>query len=256
MSVADSHLPVRIVLVDDDDLFRESVEQNLIDAGYETATFGDGRSALAWFTQGGEADLVLLDWKMPNMNGIEVLRALRTSHPDLPVIFLTVLSDQMFEEAALTGGAVDFVEKARSFTILQRRIELILGGARGHFGSSRKAGEEEPAGDIRVGLLELLVESHRAEWNGKRVDLTLTEFMMVHRLAARAGRDVSYRDLYDLVHGEGFMAGDGTDGFRANVRTFIKRIRQKFRSVDGRFEQIQNYPGFGYQWKPEPDRRP
>jgi two-component system response regulator ChvI len=51
------------------------------------------------------------------------------------------------------------------------------------------------------------------------------------------------------VHGKGFVAGEGPEGYRANVRTFIKRIRQKFRNIDSKFEQIENYPGFGYRWR-------
>ena len=70
----------------------------------------------------------------------------------------------------------------------------------------------------------------------------------MHHLASRAGTDIRYREIYDLVHGEGFVAGAGDDGYRSNVRTFIKRIRQKFRDVDGSFEAIATYTGFGYRW--------
>ena len=59
---------------------------------------------------------------------------------------------------------------------------------------------------------------------------------------------MSYREIYDLVHGEGFVAGAGEDGYRANVRTFIKRIRQKFRDLDDTFDRIENYPSYGYRW--------
>jgi two-component system response regulator ChvI len=67
-------------------------------------------------------------------------------------------------------------------------------------------------------------------------------------LALKPGEDLSYRELYDLVHGKDFLAGSGADGYRANVRTFIKRIRKKFRDVDTDFDQIHNYAGFGYRW--------
>ena len=72
---------------------------------------------------------------------------------------------------------------------------------------------------------------------------------IVAYLAENASRDVSYREIYDIVHGEGFMAGDGEVGFRTNVRAFVKRIRQKFREVDPVFSTINNYPGFGYRWR-------
>ena len=60
----------------------------------------------------------------------------------------------------------------------------------------------------------------------------------------------TYRELYDVVHGKDFISGSGPGGYRANVRTFIKRIRKKFRDVDLEFDQVRNYAGFGYQWIP------
>jgi len=241
-----------VVLIDDDELFRESLEQNLRDSGYDVLPFDRGEPALAYF-QSSSADLVLLDWKMPEMNGIEVLRRLRQFNTEVPVIFLTVLSDQIYEEAALLSGAVDFVEKSRSFTILLKRMGLILGGAKtGPQDGTAATGAAAPAdkgGTVNVGLLELSIDSSRAFWKKTQVELTLTEFEIVHYMATHAGQDVKYREIYDIVHGKGFVAGEGPEGFRANVRTFIKRIRQKFRAVDGGFEQIENYPGFGYRWR-------
>lgn len=246
---------IRAILVDDDDLFRESLTQNLADSDISVTGFSNGPAALDFLTAGGDADLILLDWKMPEMNGIEVLKRLREIECDIPVIFLTVLSDQIYEEAALLGGAVDFVEKSRSFAILMRRIELILAGTK-----STKSGDapdddadddktEQPARRKEYGDLALAQDSSRAFWKGKRLDLTLTEFKMVQYMASNAGKDVRYRELYDLVHGEGFAAGIGDEGYRANVRTFIKRIRQKFRVADESFDAIENYPGFGYRWR-------
>lgn len=235
----------RIVVVDDDELFSESIQENLTDAGYSVRAFADGPSVLDFLANGGESDLILLDWRMPGMNGIEVLRQLRAREYDIPVIFLTVLSDQIYEEAGLLGGAVDFVEKSRSFSILLKRLELILTGTRA---ATRKEGEAEAA-PVSVGNLTLLLDSGRALWRREMVELTLTEFRVVDYLASRAGTDVRYRDLYDLVRGEGFVAGTGEEGFRANVRTLIKRVRQKFRALDDRFDEIENYPGFGYRWR-------
>ena len=101
---------------------------------------------------------------------------------------------------------------------------------------------------MQLGALEMRFESNRAFWKGSAIDLTLTEFLMLSLLARKAGEDIPYRELYDVVHGKAFLAGRGADGYRANVRTFIKRIRKKFRVVDPGFDQIRNYAGFGYQW--------
>jgi two-component system response regulator ChvI len=232
-----------LLLVDDDDLFRESLGLNLIDEGYDVTSFDNGRDALAYLEEGGGADAMLLDWRMPQLTGIEVLRRMRGHGIAIPVIFLTALSDDIYEEAALAGGAVDFIDKSRRLPILVKRLQLITDGA-------RPLVEPEPtrAEKMTLGQLELRFDTNRAIWAGKTIDLTLTEFKILALLAEKAGQDVGYRDIYDLVHGKDFVAGHGTEGYRANVRTFIKRIRKKFRDRDPDFDHIHNYAGFGYRW--------
>jgi two-component system, OmpR family, response regulator ChvI len=232
-----------LLLVDDDDLFRESLGLNLIDEGYEITSFCNGSDALSYLENGGTADVALLDWRMPNLTGIEVLRRMRRSGIAIPVIFLTVLSDDIYEEAALAGGAVDFIDKSRRLPILLKRLQLIAEGVR----PAPDAVAQE-AISLRLGRLELRFDANRALWAGQTVDLTLTEFKIVTLLAEKAEQDVGYREIYDLVHGKDFVAGHGTEGYRANVRTFIKRIRKKFRDGDPEFDHIENYPGFGYRW--------
>jgi len=82
--------------------------------------------------------------------------------------------------------------------------------------------------------------------------LTIGEYNIVHLLASNVGRYVTYRAIYDRLRYQGFVAGIGNDGYRANVRTAIKRIRNKFRDLDPTFDNIENYTGFGYCWK-KPD---
>jgi two-component system, OmpR family, response regulator ChvI len=232
-----------LLLVDDDDLFRESLGLNLVDEGYEITSFSNGHDALSYLERGGSADLALLDWRMPNLTGLEVLRSMRRNGITIPVIFLTVLSDDIYEEAALAGGAVDFIDKSRRLPILLKRLERIAEGGRPIFDADSRL-----VISSRVGQLELRFDVNRALWAGQTVDLTLTEFRIVTLLAEKAGQDVGYREIYDLVHGKDFIAGHGAEGYRANVRTFIKRIRKKFRDGDPGFDHIENYPGFGYRW--------
>jgi two-component system response regulator ChvI len=233
-----------VLLVDDDDLYRDALHMHLADEGMEVASFGGGRAGLDHLDAGNSADVILLDWRMPEMNGLEVLRELRGRGIATPVIFLTALSDDTHEEAALAGGAVDFIDKSRRIAILMKRIELIVEAQKpladpGHLRASQ----------FRLGGLELRFDINRAFWRGQVIDLTLTEFRMVSRLAMKPGEDVSYRELYDIVHGKDFVAGYGSDGYRTNVRTFIKRIRKKFRAVEDGFGCIENYASFGYRWK-------
>jgi two-component system, OmpR family, response regulator ChvI len=234
-----------VVLTDDDELFRESLGLNLADEGYNVTSFANGRETLAYLQEGGEADVLLLDWRMPELTGIDVLRRLRRAGIGIPVIFLTALSDDIYEQAALEGGAVDFIDKSRRLPILLKRLELIAEGRR-----PMRSADASPA-VLRHGALELRCDSHRAFWQGTMVDLSLTEFRIIELLATRAGEDVGYREIYDLVHGKDFIAGLGEEGYRANVRTLIKRIRKSFREVDPDFAQIENYAGFGYRWLSE-----
>ncbi|MGB0749790.1 MAG: response regulator transcription factor [Magnetospiraceae bacterium] len=236
------------VIIDDDDLFRESLTYNLTDIDFQVRDFAVGQEAIGYLARPeDQTDIVLLDWKMPAMNGIEVLKALREHGIGVPVIFLTALGDQIYEEAALAGGAVDFVEKSRSFSILRRRIELVL--------SRRAAADPEGAAvdadETLHGDLTLKPKSCLAYWRGAQVEISATEYRMIEILAEREGDYVPYRDLYDMVHGPGFRSGYGAEGYRGNVRTFIKRIRGKFKELDAAFDRIENYPNVGYRWRPD-----
>jgi len=102
------------------------------------------------------------------------------------------------------------------------------------------------------GKLLLRPSVSRAYWDAADLGLTLGEYNIVRLPASSVGRYVTYRAIYDELHYEGFIAGSGADGYRANVRSAIKRIRNKIRDVDPTFDKIENYIGFGYCWK-KPD---
>jgi two-component system response regulator ChvI len=98
------------------------------------------------------------------------------------------------------------------------------------------------------GKLLLRPDVSRAYWDGVDLDLTVGEYNIVHLLASNVGRYVTYRAIYDRIHHEGFIAGRGPHGYRPNVRSTIKRIRNKFRERDPAFVEIENYTCFGYRW--------
>lgn len=232
-----------ILLIDDDALFREVLAGNLTDAGMGVVVFGTGAAALDWLSDGHKVDAILLDWAMPELDGLGVLSKLQAAGVAVPVLFLTGHNQPLLEEKALAQGAIDFVDKTRSFAVILRRLELALAGAKG----GTTAPPPAPS-TAEHGRLQLDTDSARANWNGTRVDLSVTEFKVVQALVDRGGRDLSYRQIYDLVRGEGFQAGSGAEGYRGNVRAMVKRIRQKFRAIDPEFVALQNYPGFGYRW--------
>ncbi len=240
--------PIRVVLVDDDRLFRDAIAAGLRREGFEVEAFDGGAPALAALAGESErstCDVIVLDWRMPEMEGPQVLERLRAAGVMTPAVMLTSLSDQVYEEAALGFGAVDFVDKERSVTILAHRLRV----AATRTSEAPQAGGQGADDLATIGDLVLDLTARRARWRGQEIDLTLTEFDMVAMMAQRAGRDVTYRELYDLVHGSGFQSGSGSDGYRSNVRGFIKRIRRKFETLDSGFSAIENYPGFGYRWR-------
>ena len=112
-------------------------------------------------------------------------------------------------------------------------------------------GKADPAEEgMTCGNLKL--HGARAFWNGVDLGLTIGEYKIVELLASRPGHFFTYRAIYDRLRHEGFVAGEGPRGHWANVRSAIKRIRNKFRAFDTAFDEIENYTGFGYGWR-KPD---
>jgi two-component system response regulator ChvI len=237
-----------LILVDDDDEYLEVACEELKDYGFSVKNFQDGPPLLDHFAAGNSADVIVLDWKLPSLTGIDLLRQLRRQGVMIPVIILTALSGTAFELAALDCGALDFIDKSRGVPILAKRARLVVEAA--------KLPRGVPAEEVlEHGALILRPRLSRAYWRGIDVDLTVTEFNIVRRLVERPGDHVSYRAIYDCVHHCGFIAGSGEDGYRTNVRSSIKRIRNKFRGIDPDFDEIENFTAFGYCWRHSPKLR-
>ncbi len=219
---------------------------NLQAAGYQTVCFDDPKQALARLQHDAPLDAYVLDWNMPGLDGLALFKLLRARGVAVPVLFLTSYGQSIFEEAALDAGAADFVDKSRGPAIILRRLSLAL--ARRGAPDTAQSGADRA--DRQIGELLLSEPSKRAIWRGRNVALSRNEFDVVALLANTAGHDVGYRQIYDVVRGNGFAAGQGEDGYRANVRAMVKRIRRKFIQLDPDFAALQNYPGFGYRWHP------
>jgi two-component system, OmpR family, response regulator ChvI len=236
----------RIMLVDDDRMFLQVLASNLREAGFEVVSFDNPRQALASASQDRRIDACVLDWGMPDLDGFTLFRELRAEGVSVPVVFLTSHGQPIFEEAALVAGAADFVDKSRGPAIIRHRLSMAL---------TRALSPETPAAvvddEVRVGELLLLRSPKRASWRGQPVPLSRSEFDVVALLAMKAGHDVGYRQIYDAIRGYGFIAGQGEEGYRANVRAMVKRIRRKFLQLDPEFTALHNYPGFGYRWLPD-----
>jgi two-component system response regulator ChvI len=242
--------PIRAILVDDDELYREAITTELDYHGFSVTSFSSGEPMLAHLTAGENAEVIILDWKLQSGLGIDLLPILHERGIHLPVVFLTGMPAVASEYAALDLGAVDFVDKARGPAILAKRLRLIVQANRAQPQSgANQTAVTEP---VICGRLTLNIENARAYWDGVDADLTLTEFKIVFLLVSRAGEYVTYRSVYDSVRYSGFVAGNGEEGFRTNVRSSIKRVRNKFRQLDDGFSDIENYPAFGYRWRGAP----
>jgi two-component system, OmpR family, response regulator ChvI len=234
---------VSVLLIEDDENYREVLAEDLSDRGFSVRSFADGASFLQSLDAAVDADVILLDWRLPQTSGIDLLPQIRRHGIRLPVVFLTGRSSAEYESLAFERGASDFIDKARGVDVLAKRLRHTVETAAGPIAAS-------PAEKSMVlGKLVLEPNVSRAYWNRADVGLTVGEYKIVDLLASNPGRYVTYRAIYDRMHYAGFVAGNGDHGYRANVRSAIKRIRLKFHQFDPDFDAIQNYTSFGYCWK-------
>ena len=230
-----------IALVDDDRNILTSVSIALEAEGYRIMTYTDGASALEGFKT-SPPDLAILDIKMPRMDGMELLRRLRQK-TDMPVIFLTSKDEEIDELFGLKMGADDFIRKPFSQRLLVERVKSVLRRA---IPKDPNAAPAKDAIDIKAlerGQLRMDPERHTCTWKGEPVTLTVTEFLILQALAARAGVVKSRNALMDAAYDDQVYVDDRT------IDSHIKRLRKKFNQVDVSFDGIETLYGVGYRFK-------
>jgi two-component system response regulator ChvI len=229
-----------IALVDDDRNILTSVSIALQAEGFLTRVYSDGETALKALIE-NPPDLAIFDIKMPRMDGIELLRRLREKSMT-PVIFLTSKDDELDEALGLAMGADDYISKPFSQRLLIARIRAIL--RRAELAQAGSGGEEESAAvALERGRLAMDTARHRVTWNGENVTLTVTEFLILETLAQRPGIVKTRNQLMDAAYHDDIYVDDRT------IDSHIKRVRRKFREVDGEFEQIETLYGIGYRYR-------
>ena len=226
-----------IALVDDDRNILSSLSMALEQEGFSVRTYSDGVAALTAL-QATPPALAILDIKMPRMDGPEVLKRLRQSS-DLPVIFLTSKDDEVDEMVGLSLGADDYIKKPFSQRLLLQRVRAVLRRAEARGQPAAAAGAKEVM--VR-GKLVLDSQRHSCTWDGKDVQLTVTEFLILQALAQRPGFVKSRDNLMDAAYDDQVYVDDRT------IDSHIKRLRKKFKEIDNVFDSIQTLYGVGYKY--------
>jgi two-component system response regulator ChvI len=233
-----------IALVDDDRNILTSVSIALQAEGFVTRLYPDGASALKALGD-NPADLGVFDIKMPGMDGLALLSALRSAGGPaaaMPVIFLTSKDEEQDEAHGLAAGADDYIAKPFSQRLLIARIRAILRRADMARASLSSTDDEAQPSVIERGRLTLDPTRHQVTWDGKPVTLTVTEFLILETLAQRPGVVKNRNQLLDIAYQEDVFVDDRT------IDSHIKRIRRKFRVADPQFDAIETLYGVGYRF--------
>ena len=227
-------MPSTIALVDDDQHLLTSVTMALEAEGFVVRPHSDPAKALQDMLS-RPVDLAVLDIKMPQMDGLELLARLR-QHSAIPVVFLTSKDAEDDQLYGLSQGADDYITKPFSIRLLVERIRAVLRRA-----DAVRSGEAPGALMVR-GALVLDEDRHLCTWRGEALSLTVTEFLLLKALAQRPGHVKSRNQLMDAAYGDQIYVEDRT------IDSHVKRIRKKFRAIDPAFSQIETLYGVGYRY--------
>ncbi|MDT0187924.1 response regulator transcription factor [Microbacterium sp. ARD31] len=219
-----------VLVVDDDPAMQRTLNINLRARDYEVETAGDGRSALQIVDE-RMPDVVLLDLGLPDLDGIAVLRQLR-SFTQVPVIVVSARTESDDKVEALDLGADDFITKPFSIDELMARIRA----------TTRRAGHDEPDLVIEADGLRLDFADSRATRDGEDIHLTPIEWRIVEVLARRRGRLVRQVELLTAVWGPAY------DTQTNYLRVHMASIRRKLEVDSGRPVLFLTEPGMGYRF--------
>ncbi|HEX8012486.1 MAG TPA: proteobacterial dedicated sortase system response regulator [Casimicrobiaceae bacterium] len=224
----------RIAIVEDEPAIRDNYADVLRKQGYQVAAFGNRADALAAFRT-RLPDLAVVDIGLGEDidGGFALCRELRVLSASVPIIFLSARDSDFDIVAGLRLGADDYLTKDVSLPHLIARIAALF--RRADLLAAPQASEEI----LARGALQLDLKRLTADWQGKRVDLTLTEFWMVHALARFPGH---VKDRDSLMREAKIVVDDTT------ITSHIKRIRKKFLVLDATFDCVETVYGMGYRW--------
>ncbi len=223
----------RVLVVEDEESYREALSYMLAKEGFEVLEAADGAQGLAQYDRAG-ADIVLLDLMMPGLPGTEVYRQLRQRGP-VPVIMVTARDSEIDKVVGLELGADDYVTKPYSARELVARIRAVL----------RRGGDAEPTGDgvLAAGPVRMDVERHVVAVDGRPVALPLKEFDLLELLLRNAGRVLTRGQLIDRVWGADYVGDTKT------LDVHVKRLRAKIETDTGDPQHLVTVRGLGYKFE-------
>lgn len=228
-------MPTTIAVVEDDADQRDTYVDVLIANGYAVDAYADKASAQSAFRM-TLPDLAILDIMLgQDMDGgFDLCMELRNRSQTLPVIFITARDSDVDRISSQRMMAWDYITKPVSLEFLVARVHALLSIA------THLQSPESNLTTLIINELEIDENSMSIQWQGERLNFTLTEFQIVESLARRPGHVKTYDALIDVTR-QGLVEKNTINGY-------IRRIRSKFREIDTTFNRIQTVHGTGYKW--------
>lgn len=231
----------KVLIVDDEKPISDIIKFNLNKEGYETVTAYDGRAALAVFEE-EQPDLVILDLMLPELDGLEVAKAIRkTSH--IPIIMLSAKDSEFDKVIGLEIGADDYVTKPFSNRELLARVKAHLRRTETIEAAVTEEVVAATSKTIVVGDLEIVPDAFVAKKHGQELELTHREFELLHHLANHIGQVMTREHLLETVWGYDYFGDVRT------VDVTVRRLREKIEDQPSRPEYILTRRGVGYYMK-------
>ena len=222
----------RVLIVEDEESYREATGYMLRKEGFEVSEVPDGAKGLAEFERVG-ADLVLLDLMMPGMPGTEVCRQLRT-RSNVPIIMVTARDAEIDKVVGLELGADDYVTKPFSHRELVARIRAVL----------RRGQDQELVPElIEAGGVRMDVERHEVTVDGEPIRLALKEFELLELLLRNSGRVMTRGQLIDRIWGADYVGDTKT------LDVHVKRLRAKIERDPSSPTLLVTVRGLGYKFE-------
>ena len=230
-----------ILAVDDEPHILELLQYNLESAGYEVVKAETGEEAMDYIEdQSYEFAVILLDWMLPGIDGIEVLKRIRMNerYMNVPIIMLTAKSDEISKVVGLEVGADDYLSKPFGVHELMARMKAVMRRS----GGVQPVASNEQEENIKIDTLVINKTRRTVEVDGKGVDLALKEYELLYLLAKNKGIVFTRENLLEKIWGYDYL------GETRTVDVHVRNIRKKIEKDDTAPVYIKTVRGIGYKF--------